>query len=629
MALGRQARELTYARQRKADAKDYKGLADPDLSAVINSKEEDARAKLVKFVPSLGDVAKRIIDDLPAKIGTGIHYAIEHPYKTLGGIAVGVAASVLAPELALAVGVGALGLNATKAGGTIIGGYITGDPAMVWHGADETGDVIVEAGKMVVTHAAMKGLGAVGKPIVSKLMAKYGPTRVVPEQFPAAKMEGPVRAEIPGVGGPKTGKTLPGGGGGSGAESAPKRISLPTTEPPPTKQCFVAGTQVLALGAAGIADKSIETIAAGDVVLAQDPESGEMHLRNVRRTFAHLAHRVRTVTTRDRSGHTQSLLTTDGHPFFVEGVGFVNASALVEGEPLRTFGDEGAVITSTSARDEIDGVMVFNFEVDEDHDYFVSAHAGDAPLLVHNDCIEDVLAKLEQTDPNRAAAARKGLEDLKAGKGAGKVIEFLDNLGKNKFGSDQAKAEADAVAALVAAMQGGKVVPTAWSLAQDEASPAATALRAAIAKGTSKGPDGDGGVKLYRIGTTAKIDPKTGLPGRGSEAAQGQFWSPENPLTTPGYAAKYGIPQENIAKADFFEVATLKPGQPFVVRPAPPPAGNAANPGGGEVVTPENGVRVQQFTSAGKPGPDDLFKAPRLPPDAPLPAAPALTKKND
>ncbi|MTJ83146.1 MAG: hypothetical protein F8N37_19340 [Telmatospirillum sp.] len=91
----------------------------------------------------------------------------------------------------------------------------------------------------------------------------------------------------------------------------------------------------------------------------------------------------------------------------------------------------------------------------------------------------------------------------------------------------------------------------------------------------------ESGARLYRIGTMGK-----------SQAAEAQFWALESP-DSPGYAARYGIPPENVAKADFIETGILKPGSDFVTRVAPPVG---KNPGGGiEVVTPENGVTLNYF----------------------------------
>jgi len=89
------------------------------------------------------------------------------------------------------------------------------------------------------------------------------------------------------------------------------------------------------------------------------------------------------------------------------------------------------------------------------------------------------------------------------------------------------------------------------------------------------------GAILYRAGTMGK-----------SQAAEAQFWSLEHP-NSAGYAQRYGIPQENIANANFVETGVLKPGTPFVTRAAPAVGSNSG--GGIEVVTPAHGVRLNSF----------------------------------
>ena len=104
-------------------------------------------------------------------------------------------------------------------------------------------------------------------------------------------------------------------------------------------------------------------------------------------------------------------------------------------------------------------------------------------------------------------------------------------------------------------------------------SPTALAARKKVEQGAS----------LFRIGTMDK-----------SQAAEAQFWSMEHPLT-PGFAERHGIPAGNIERADFIEVATLKPGTDFVTRPAPGVGDNAG--GGIEVVVPANGVIMDSFNA--------------------------------
>jgi hypothetical protein len=115
----------------------------------------------------------------------------------------------------------------------------------------------------------------------------------------------------------------------------------------------------------------------------------------------------------------------------------------------------------------------------------------------------------------------------------------------------------------------------------DVVTPYGPALQSSIPEALAARSAVQGGTPLYRLGTIGK-----------SEAAEAQFWALEHPLN-PGFAARYGIPPANVAKFNFIETATLKPGTPFVTRPAP---GIGSNPGGGiEVVVPSNGVTLKYF----------------------------------
>jgi RHS repeat-associated protein len=89
------------------------------------------------------------------------------------------------------------------------------------------------------------------------------------------------------------------------------------------------------------------------------------------------------------------------------------------------------------------------------------------------------------------------------------------------------------------------------------------------------------GADLYKLGTTGR-----------SEAAGSQFWSLENPLINSAqYAQKYGIPLQNIERADFLMVGTANSNGRFITREAPTAAGAPKNSGGGiEVVTDPNAV---------------------------------------
>ncbi|MGA8367939.1 MAG: RHS repeat-associated core domain-containing protein, partial [Candidatus Acidiferrales bacterium] len=87
------------------------------------------------------------------------------------------------------------------------------------------------------------------------------------------------------------------------------------------------------------------------------------------------------------------------------------------------------------------------------------------------------------------------------------------------------------------------------------------------------------GAPIYRLGTMGQ-----------SGAAEAQYWALENPLTTPGYPPKYGIPEANVANADFLEVGVIKPDSRFNFITRVAPDGEAV-----EVVAEPGSVELQGF----------------------------------
>lgn len=74
--------------------------------------------------------------------------------------------------------------------------------------------------------------------------------------------------------------------------------------------------------------------------------------------------------------------TTINHPFFVDNLGFISAKDLQAGDELSLY--DGSMATVEHIEVEIleESVLVYNFEVDDWHTYFV----GNDCVLVHNDC---------------------------------------------------------------------------------------------------------------------------------------------------------------------------------------------------------------------------------------------------
>ncbi len=81
----------------------------------------------------------------------------------------------------------------------------------------------------------------------------------------------------------------------------------------------------------------------------------------------------------------------------------------------------------------------------------------------------------------------------------------------------------------------------------------------------------------------------------GGNCVKGKQWAADNPLTTKGYAKKYGLPAENTGKPDW--VVKRRVEGNYTTRPAPASHNNPANTGGGTEIIPgnSNDVRLEWF----------------------------------
>jgi predicted GIY-YIG superfamily endonuclease len=90
----------------------------------------------------------------------------------------------------------------------------------------------------------------------------------------------------------------------------------------------------------------------------------------------------------DDLGQSVQVVATDGHPFYVVDVGWTTADAIQVGQKL--VGAGGAVLTVVANRDwkPDGGVVVYNFQVEGDHTYFVGdIHAQGEWVWTHNACV--------------------------------------------------------------------------------------------------------------------------------------------------------------------------------------------------------------------------------------------------
>ncbi len=141
-----------------------------------------------------------------------------------------------------------------------------------------------------------------------------------------------------------------------------------------TPGCFGAGTLV----ATADGPRPIEDIEVGDLVWAEDERTGDVALRRVARTFVADDKDIVEVAIRDGAdGAVERIEATPGHPFWTLR-GWVGAGELVAGDQVLTRAQAWREVAAVRV---VDGKQtVYNFEVEDDHTYFV----GTGEYLVHN-----------------------------------------------------------------------------------------------------------------------------------------------------------------------------------------------------------------------------------------------------
>ena len=137
--------------------------------------------------------------------------------------------------------------------------------------------------------------------------------------------------------------------------------------------CFVAGTSVLA--ACGYI--AIEEVKVGDMVWAENPETGEKELKEVVQTFVNETEHLVHVFVND-----EEVITTPEHPFYSPVKGWTAACKLRVGDILVSVNGEYVVIEKIQHEILEAPITVYNFEVADFHTYYV----GQCSALVHNEC---------------------------------------------------------------------------------------------------------------------------------------------------------------------------------------------------------------------------------------------------
>ncbi|WP_010500978.1 polymorphic toxin-type HINT domain-containing protein [Paenibacillus elgii] len=135
--------------------------------------------------------------------------------------------------------------------------------------------------------------------------------------------------------------------------------------------CFTAGTKVLT----DKGEKNIEDIEVGDKVLAKDDETGDMAYKEVEWLFQRDVEETYNITVGG-----EIITTTDEHPFWIIGRGWVESKNLVVGDVLTTSDGKELAIEKVEVKKE--HKTVYNFKVKDFHTYFVS----NLGIWTHNAC---------------------------------------------------------------------------------------------------------------------------------------------------------------------------------------------------------------------------------------------------
>ena len=135
--------------------------------------------------------------------------------------------------------------------------------------------------------------------------------------------------------------------------------------------CFIAGTMVLTT--AGLV--AIERLKAGDVVISTNPDKLETASKTVLETYVRKVDKLVHLTI-----NGEEIITTDNHPFYVQGRGFINAGNLLVGDKLISVNGEDLFVEKHYIEETDVPVDVYNFQVEDHHTYFV----GECCAWVHN-----------------------------------------------------------------------------------------------------------------------------------------------------------------------------------------------------------------------------------------------------
>lgn len=144
--------------------------------------------------------------------------------------------------------------------------------------------------------------------------------------------------------------------------------------------CFVAGTPILLAGGETL---SIENIQEGmEVVCANEQNPYITTTSTVVDVFSREVNTTYIIDCGD-----VEIETTDEHPFYVQQQGWVKAECLAVGDKLINADGEILLVESVTCVQHETPIQVFNFEVENQHTYYVGEYGEEDYILVHNSCV--------------------------------------------------------------------------------------------------------------------------------------------------------------------------------------------------------------------------------------------------
>ena len=138
-----------------------------------------------------------------------------------------------------------------------------------------------------------------------------------------------------------------------------------------TMACFVAGTLINTM--TGLV--AIEHLRAGDKIIADDPDTFEVGEKTILEAFERQVDKFVHLTI-----NGEKIVTTDNHPFYVQGRGFIEAGSLFVGDKLISADGKDLIVGALEIEQCENPVTVYNFKVEDYHTYFV----GENVIYVHN-----------------------------------------------------------------------------------------------------------------------------------------------------------------------------------------------------------------------------------------------------